>query len=614
MITKDLDSTAKEIANIIEKELYLEAPVYLLFFDPMTHCFYYYGKEYYQKILGVRSDENITKAIKECLKILKQNESIKNYYLRPYKKYSSKVQLQHAHISDLTCPADTETRKSLFLHLLLYTPVSRHYGMLGMRYLTGIPAFVRSKSDMEGLQDLIEKDEVLGNYFKPFKKIIDTLEIVLLGKRKLPDIHSAIMVPLFLYGQIVAMVFVCNKDSKYKFTASDYLRLLDLCNEVSITYIKDAIEYEFLKEVLSCLPQERLRVDRAIFRSLMGLFNIVGICDGQSIYRIKKQNGKLLELWCEDRISCNTKCDYRTIGAYKWEEDKCCNGSFLIQPKTVLKMPVQTTRGKERVLNLFFNIPLHVVKVHMEHFKKALDDALEITRLTEIVSKLQESHAHDVPKTVKGLMKGLMELVEKDGSLIKNYIEWKEEYRNYRTNIELSQDNEKELTQAKLKKIISSLWLSACELRDNEKINITDIDSFKVHVPLFKMGALITILENLINNTIEHFAGFKEIKISFKKQNGMFSFTYKQKHDSTKKVQRINEFKDFLNCKNFDGQKGIGLCNIQEACDTLGANLKFTIINGSKCIVVTKGDSKNVPTEIQAKDVNFEIENIRLRG
>jgi len=608
MITKDLDSTAKEIANIIEKELYLEAPVYLLFFDPMTHCFYYYGKEYYQKILGLRFDEDITKAIKECLKILKQNEPIKNYYLRSYKKYSSKVQLQHAYISDLTCPADTETRKSLFLHLLLYTPVSRHYGMLGMRYLTGIPAFVRSKSDMKGLQDLIEKDEVLGNYFKPFKKIIDTLEIVLLGKRKLPDIHSAIMVPLFLYGQIVAMVFVCNKDSKYTFTASDYLRLLDLCNEVSITYIKDAIEYEFLKEVLSCLPQERLRVDSAIFRSLMCLFNIVGICDGQTIYRIKKQNGKLLELWCEDKISCKTKCDYRTIGAYKWEEDKCCNGNFLIQPKTVLKMSVQTTRGKERVLNLFFNIPLHVVKVHMEHFKKALDDALEITRLTEIVSKLQESHAHDVPKTVKGLMK----LVEKDGLLIKNYIKWKEEYRNYRTSINHSSDTD-ELTHAMLKEIIRSLWLSACKPNDIEKI-ITNINDFTVEVPLFKMGALITILENLINNTIKHFTGFKEIKISFKKQNGMFSFSYKQKYDGSKEVQSINKFKDFLNCKNFDGQKGIGLCNIQEACDTLGANLKITIINGSKCTVVTKGDSKNAPAEIQATDVKFEIENICLEG
>lgn len=94
----------------------------------------------------------------------------------------------------------------------------------------------------------------------------------------------------------------------------------------------------------------------------------------------------------------------------------------------------------------------------------------------------------------------------------------------------------------------------------------------------------------------------------------MFSFSYKQKYDGSKEVQSINKFKDFLNCKNFDGQKGIGLCNIQEACDTLGANLKITIINGSKCTVVTKGDSKNAPAEIQATDVKFEIENICLEG
>lgn len=607
MITKDLDSTAKEIANIIEKELYLEAPLYLLFFDPMTHCFYYYGKEYYQKILNARSEEDITKAINKCLEILKNNEPIKNYYLHPYKKYSSKIQLQHAHISNLTCPTETETKKSLFLHLLLYTPVSSHYGILGMRYLTGIPAFIQSKSDMktEGLQALIEKDEVLGNHFETFKEIIDTLEIALLGLGKLQDIHSAIMVPLFLYGQIVAMVFVCNTDSKHKFTSSNYLWLLELCNEVSITYIKDAIEYEFLREVLSCLPQERLRVDRAIFRSLMCLFNIVGICDGQTIYRIKKQNGKLLELWCEDKISCKTKCDYRTIGAYKWEEDKCCNGNFLIQPKTVLKMSVQTTIGKERVLNLFFNIPLHVVKVHMEHFKKALDDALEITRLTEIVSKLQESHAHDVPKTVKGLMK----LVEKDSTLIKNYIKWKEKYRNYRTNIEHSSDTEK-FTNAMLKKIISSLWLSTCEPNDIEKIN-TDINNFTVDVPPFKMGALITILENLITNTITH-SEFKEIKVGFINQDASFIFTYEQKHHGLKEVQNINKFKDYLNCKNFEGHKGIGLCNIQDACDTLGAILKITIINELEHTVVTKDDLKNTSTSILATDVKFEIKNIGL--
>jgi hypothetical protein len=610
---KDLDSTATEIANILENELHLDTPVYLLFFDPITHCFYYYGKNYYEKILHKTRVEDIENAVIRCLEKLKKNESVKGYYLSPYKRYSYKIEEKYFRYISNNISLHSEDIYYLFLFLLLNTPISRHYGILGMRYLTRIPAFIQSRRDMriEGLQQLIEPDEILVNtYFNSFKKIIDTLEATLLGK--LTKIYSAIMIPFFLYGQIVGMVFVCTKDRNRRFNSSDYLRLIELCNEVSITYVKDAISYEFLKEILSCLHQERLRLDKVIFKSLKGLFNIIGICDKTNIYRIKNQKEKLLDLWCEDRVTCTTCYNDNEI-LHKYGMPNC-KDDFLIQPKTILKMPVPiTTEGEERVFNLFFNIPLHVMKPHAEHFTKTLHDALEITQLTEIVSKLQESHAHDVPKTLKGLMT----LIEKDGELIKNYIKWKEEYRNYRTNVKTKPDTE-ELTDRTLKAIIGSLWLSVCQQEDSEKIKII-IPNLKIKVPLFKMGALLTILENLISNTVDFTTNksdiLREVEISYINQNSKFVFIYEQKHNNSAMIRNVNKFKDFLTGKKFEGRHGIGLHNIQDASDTLEGNLQIIIITrDSTSIIITKEDSNQKPVQLSATGIKFIFESVNLGG
>lgn len=511
---KTFDGTITSIATKFSKEFSLESPPFITLINPDTQCFHYYGKKYYKKVIKDSSvlQQRIPDVISAVFNVINNNDYMKLWYRKP-----------------LNAPDNDPI--NLFLDLLLNTPISLNYGVVGQIYHTRIPRFFYS-ADMfrkySGVKEFIKEDLILENNQSAFKKIIEILEEVFFGNDF--TIGNAIVAPISLFGQIAGVAFVSAHEED-KFDYYTYLRFLQLTKELSITLVKDAKEFEFLSAVLEEI-QGDFDVVKALLKCLPIMFNITGAC---------------LKYRDEEKASCLLFCKQPGEKLPEWQERYCVpciqdqnkdmdirNGDICPRSKNGLLQPRRNLRvfreieGRSFELFLYYDVDDTLINVYSNLIDLELDDALRLlvlekenrekVRKIELQSHLLSNFPHI---TLKYIIRNLEDNITPEE---KNYtIDFIRERGFYLKAIANANNTEGETKPINICKEINmftkynlfrktdkTIW----EITDWNGLFKTDCDNCKykssgrnIIGPQYGKGALYTIFENILNNAISDESG-----------------------------------------------------------------------------------------------------------
>lgn len=520
---KTFDSTITKIAAIFQKEFHLKLPPFITLVNHETQCFHYYGKQYYNKLISdhVEMKERIPGVIKEVIGII----DISAPYIKKWYEKCLPVRTRN-YLDNNSISITDDDYIDCFLDLLLNTPISLSYGIVGQTYYTRLPRFFYTGDmfyEYSGVKKSLTEDQILGSNKDTFYKIINKLEEIFW---KDFDVKSTIYAPISLYGQIAGVAFVSDTKEK-EFDYDKYLRFLQLTKELSITLIRDAKEYEFLSAVLKELPNN-FKVIESLFKCLPVIFNITGAClqyEGEEkasrllFYKLDKAD---FSQWSVD--SCESCNQFKSING----NDVIPSGSLCkkstsgaLQPKYALKLS-RKIEGRSFNLLLYYDIE-SLSNDYAGLINLELDDALKLLILEkeneEKIRKIKhQSHLlsnfpHITLRFVVDILGDKIE--DKEKIYIINYIKQRGFYLmtignenvSYGKDIEINicEEIDNFKTYNLLRKSEESLWANVkwCNLFtpdcDSCKYKNTSI---KIVCPTYGEGALYTVFENIMHNAI----------------------------------------------------------------------------------------------------------------
>lgn len=617
---KTFDSTITKIAVIFQNEFHPTLPPFITLVNHKTQCFHYYGKQYYEKLIldQVEMKERIPEVIKEVFDIISKSEpSIKAWYNEYLAKRTWNC------LSNNPTSTTDDDYIDCFLDLLLNTPISLSYGIVGQAYNTRLPRFFYT-GDMfvkySGVKKFLEKDRILGRDRDPFHEIINTLEEIFW---KGFDVKSTIYAPISLYGQITGVAFVSDTGKK-PFDYDKYLRFLQLTKELSITLIKDAKEYEFLSAVLKELPS-KFNVIESLFKHLPIIFNITGAClqyedeEKASCLVFNKQEMDCFSQWrVNPCVSCNQLESINKMDVIHSESLCSKSNGGLLQPKCALKLS-RKIEGRSFNLLLYYDIE-SLSNDYAGLINLELDDALKLlilekeneekTRKIKHQSHLLSNFPHITLRFVVDILGDKIE--DKEKIYIINYIKQRGFYlmtignenvsygEDIAINICEEIDNFK--TYNLLRKSEESLWANVkwCNLftTDCDSCKYKDT-SIKIVCPTYGEGALYTVFENIMHNAISKGKIIEEndeysrlVKEEFKvniKCEINTAFTLKI-GDTISKFNKEDGGKYFkenpLVVENNNKVRGLGVYSIYQAGTFLSKGVKPELVfkENDKCI------------------------------
>lgn len=519
---KTFDGTITAIAKKFNVEFPSKSQPFITLINPYTQCFHYYGKEYYRDVIdkspNSRSYLNrISGVICNVLNFIKDNKYINLWYKRNLNEKNVE------YLNKVLTPTGDKDSIDLFLDLLLNTPISLNYGVVGQIYHTRIPRLFYTKDMFKtysGVKKIIKED--LTNQ-SAFKDIIETLEGVFWESDFI--IGSAIVAPISLFGQISGVAFV-SADKDKIFDYDDYLRFLQLTKELSITLIKDAKEFEFLSDVIKKL-QSDFDVVKALLKCLPIIFNITGAC---------------LKYEDEEKASCLLFCKQPGEKLPEWQERYCVpciqdpnkdkvirNGDIcprskngLLQPRSNLKI-FREIEGRSFGLFLYYDVDDTLINVYKNLINLELDDALKLlvlekedrekVRKIELQSHLLSNYPHI---TLKRILPNILDAkTNEEKEYIVNFVQQRGFYLNEIGKKSITKDSGlpinicKEITLLKEYNLFRNAdillsnnvnWPSLFET--NCKSCNYSRSGIKIKSPEYGKGALYTIFENILHNAI----------------------------------------------------------------------------------------------------------------
>lgn len=556
---KSFDGTVTRLLRLLQDEFNLNTPVYVLLINPKTQCFHYYGKEYYREIIDKEYQNRLDQMEKKLNKI---KNIIKVYSLD--KLYN---------FQNFTSPIDQ------FIEILFSTPCSRHYGMIGRVYHTGIPVFCydRQQYSNSGILKIIENDSILGTDKQDiFIEIIFKSEELLWGK-KFKKIESTMMVPIYLYNQFLGVAFVTNKEA---FSYYEYIRFIQIIKEFSITAIKDAKEYEFLRNVIISLPDKNFDVFCTAFENLYVLFNISGACFCQNgtYYCLSfiKTSGILPE-WKKQK--CNNDCEVFKIvdGKNFIDTSRVCE----IMKKNELlelKSGLLIDKGDNRFI-IYFNSTQEMLMDIKKQIGFEIEDVFELINLVEKNLEFFRAYEHDTSRFVDLISMDIhiRNIITNRSAVAKILLGDKVEDCRTGFNINQVKNNVEKLFQL-------------IQILKNTKINLkTKIETNLSNVHYWP--PVQAILQNLMSNSFKYATEpGNSVSIKLAKQTNYLIVEYKQ-------IGNFNfepspeTVKQWLNGGYIPGEeKGFGHYIIQKIADRFDGKLQIILRKGGKSFIITKNE------------------------
>ena len=589
---KGLDNTTSKIANKLYEEFcssefaQLNVLPFVTLINPITQCFHYYGKEYYKKWLPRSTEEmeRIIKIIPRVSTLINKGNILRRWYDEGDLTERIEIYLNNSVKSE-------NDALEIFVDLLLNTPISRDYGVLGQCFHTGIPRFFYKKEQRlySGEKKYVKFDNILGNNMEHFGPIIDTLEEVFWKDR---NVESAIMAPLFLNGQIIGTAFI-GDESKEEFTYYDYIRFIKLASEVGITLVKDAKEYEFLSKVLKDLPNNSFNVAISIFKNLPHIFNITGAClKEKNIYKylsFNKDDNKAFPEWRENPC---TSCD-KFENEFKLKKtisfDGICNmheNNEYLKPRSCLYV------NKENIeFILYFDIDESLLKVYEDSLKLAIDDAFKLIEINDRNVVVHRAYGHDTER--------LFNIFDQDKCTKEDICYIIDQRTNLMIKLfgeELSLKDESEISFYKEEEILK-LWElcrpNMLEIHCSFQLCQETVTLFSSGKPIIKINtekkvykpALNMVILNLIRNTFQHGKKYNVKKVNIEIDNNTFVYTqefnidnHSEKKEAFSKLPK--NLRNYLLGDNVDfeiSNKGLGHYILQWICNRFNCKLIINI-------------------------------------
>jgi len=394
---KSFDSTITNLLRKLEKEFRsAEDPLFILLIHPTTQNFHYYGKKYFSTKINKRIEtgelqfDALKKAVGVMDKTIKKDPNLIDYY----KNYGYSI-------IDIDKTHKRRFYIKKFVDLLVSTPCSRHYGMSGRIYHTRIPVFCYNNTQVlkSGILQFIESDALLGNQQDNFTDIINTCEKVLWGE-KYEKIKSNIMVPIYLWGQVMGNAFITNDK---QFNYYNYLRFLQIIKEFTTTSLKDAKRYEFLTKVIQSLPNKNFNVVITIFENLPFQFNISGAClryKGNCYHlAFTSINSEMTPDWHRQACPCELSeiTDEKKFEVLTSEE--ICHKLKKKHHFLGIKSGLKFIKGDAEFI-LYFNFPSELLDINGEQLRLEIEEAFELTELAERNLEFYKAYGHDTDRFI----------------------------------------------------------------------------------------------------------------------------------------------------------------------------------------------------------------------
>jgi len=600
---KTIDVTLSKIAELFYDEFHLKTPPFIALLNHKTQCFHYYGRKYYKDIIKTSDNDNIKSRVAQVIKKTKKTIQKDADILRWFEDESNEKTKEFLQSAS---PSNSNDNIDIFVDLLLNTPISRHYGVTGQTFHTRIPRFFYNFKQFErygGAKEYVENDPILAGKQKLFSDIINTLENLFWEGM---EIQSAIMAPIFLYGQMAGICFVANPNPEEPLSAYDYLRFLQLVKELGITLIKDAREYEFLSAVLSDLPGSGFSVTKSIFKNLPILYNITGACLKEkgrcSCLLFDKQDASRLFPMFQVEL-CNP-CrifdgDYSNKTKTISLKEVCSihkNNKYL-KPKSGLYV----SRGHDVALILYFDFEEDTLEMYSKGIGLAMEDAFKLIAVAEENTKFHRGYGHDTDRFLSLVKEEINKSIENVyessvtdrsinsslDSIIKKIDDVSTFLRN-RTSLmtclfgaQLTKwDVTESITVNNIKDILS-LFFTQEEIFSKFTININS--STKVYKP-----AIECILINLISNTYKHGrTNNTNIEISHTEE----ALKYTQSNHDKFTDDLPSKIKDYLNGFGVDYEgdlKGLGHFVMQWVATRFDCDFHVKIWQTGRYFLITK--------------------------
>lgn len=560
---KSFDGTVTRLLRLLQDEFNLNTPVYVLLINPKTQCFHYYGKEYYMEIIRNEYEnrhDQMEKKLNKIKNIIKENYLDKLYNFK-----------------NSTSPIDQ------FIEILISTPCSRYYGMIGRIYHTGVPVFCydRQQYSNSGIRKIIENDSILGTDKQDiFIDIIAKSEELMWGE-KFKKIESTMMVPIHLYNQFAGVAFVTNKKA---FSYYEYIRFIQIIKEFSITAIKDAKEYEFLRNVIISLPDKNFDVFCTTFENLYILFNISGACFCQNgtYYCLSfiKTSGILPE-WKKQK--CNNDCEVFKIvdGKNFIDTSRVCK----IMKKNELlelKSGLLIDKGDNRFI-IYFNSTQEMLMDITKQIKFEIEDVFELINLVEKNLEFFRAYEHDTSRFVdlilppKRLYRNVANIITNRSAVARILLGDKVGNTHIEFNINQVKSNVENLFQ-----LIQKWKNTKINLKTNIKTNLSNVHYWP---------SVQAILQNLMSNSFKYVTeSGNSVSIKLAEQTNYLIIEYKQ-FGNFNFEPSPETVKQWLNGGYIPGEeKGFGHYIIQKIADRFDGKLQIILRKGGKSFKITKNE------------------------
>ena len=573
---KSIDVTISKIAELFYDEFHLTTPPFITLLNHKTQCFHYYGRKYYKGIIETSNlKSRVAQVIEEAKKTIQKDVDVLTWF-----KYESNEKTKE--FLQSASPSNSNDNIDIFVDLLLNTPISRHYGVIGQTFHTRIPRFFCNYKQFErysGAKEYVEDDPILAGKQKLFSDIINTLENLFWEGI---EIQSAIMAPIPLYGQMAGICFVANPNLEEPLSAYDYLRFLQLAKELAITSIKDAKQYEFLSFVIRTLSGRSFDVGKSIFNNLPMILNITGACRrSDGVYErlfFDNVEGELLPRWISKECSpCNSFDNRKDLDT---TNDICFDQKYhCLRHRTCLHVC-----RKEADFILYFDTDEAILRMYCEQIGLAIEDVFGLIGVEKKNVTLHRAYGHDTYRLFTARRKCSKEefydIVTQRNDLMLNLlgekIKAKSDISVYSEAeiLQLWEYCRKDQNRLKLKKEICQ---ESIELAEPTMIKVSH--SAKVYKP-----AINNIVLNLMKNTFEHGVKSCVSKVNIEINENRFCYaqefliTDKEKKEKFRRLPQ--ELADFLHGKNIDfgkNEKGLGHYIIQWICNRFGCGLSVHI-------------------------------------
>jgi len=522
---KDLDNTISKIANILCEVFKLPSegiPPFIALINPNTRCFHYYGKKYYNTLISSSNEkkQRINKVIIEVFEKINTGK-IREFYDEDKLIFKVESYLNEKLRSD-------DKAIEIFINLLLKTPISRNYGVIGQCYNTNISRVFHNENQNKysGAEEYTEDDPILGGKENQnlFKEIIESLEKVFWEER---IVRSAIMIPLILNGKILGATFI-GDEKENSFTYYDYIRFVKLAGEMSVTLLKDAKQYEFISDVIKYLPDKNFNIVNAVFENLNILFNISGACLSYEkicsrLIFTKNTAADVLPNWkvkeCKDCCFFSIEEEEKEIISDNKFCEKIVNANDdLLKYKSGLYIDKPHIGAK---FVIYFDVVKEILNIHKEAIRLEIENALELTNLIENNLEFFKSYEHDTGRFVDNikLNNNIASIIKNNGTLISKMLGGK-----------IINNDISELTNQQIRKKINNLFRLTQKAKINPNIKIKKQIRIKVgNVINCFWPSLETILQNLMINTfLKTKTSDSKIIVNLSTENNYLVLNYRQ--------------------------------------------------------------------------------------